>query len=97
MQYACGIADATGVHRHINDLLLDLRGLTGVAILQQKRAPTAFSTLSAAIALLAFRRFAMSDEVDSLAIGAVEHLSNPRVPPSCVCRILTERISDPQL
>jgi len=25
VQHACGIANATGVHGHINDLLLDLR------------------------------------------------------------------------
>jgi hypothetical protein len=35
MQYACGIADATGIHRHIDDLLLDLRCLTSVGILQR--------------------------------------------------------------
>jgi hypothetical protein len=39
MQYACGIADATGIHRHIDDLLLDLRCLTSVGIRQEKRPP----------------------------------------------------------
>ncbi|HEY9016209.1 MAG TPA: hypothetical protein VIM84_14240, partial [Gemmatimonadales bacterium] len=71
MPYACGIADATGVPRQSHALLRALRGGPGVALRQQKRAPPAFSTLSAAIALLAFRRCAMSDAVEALAVGAV--------------------------
>src|SRR5262249_53895423 len=37
MQHAGRIANATGVHGHIDDLLLDLRRLTGIAIRQQRR------------------------------------------------------------
>ncbi len=40
MQHACSIANPTGVHGHIDDLLLDLRRLTGVGIRQEKRPST---------------------------------------------------------
>jgi hypothetical protein len=55
MQHTRGITNATGVHGHIDDLLLDLRRLTGVAILQQKGPSTPFEARPAPIALLAFR------------------------------------------
>src|SRR5215471_6655944 len=47
MQHACGIANPTGVHGHINDLLLDLRRLTGVGIFQEKRPSTPQATRTA--------------------------------------------------
>ena len=59
MQDAGGIADATRIHRHIHDLLLDLKCLTSVGILQEKRPPTPQETLSAPVALFAFRRRAV--------------------------------------
>jgi hypothetical protein len=37
VQHARGIANATGVHRHIDDLLLDLRRLTSVGVLRFPR------------------------------------------------------------
>ena len=80
MQHARGIANATGVHGHINDLLLDLRRLTGVALLQQKGTSTPLEARTAPIALLAFRRQTMLDNIDPLAIGAVQHLGNHRFP-----------------
>ena len=66
-QYACGIANATGVQGHINDLLLDLRRLTGVGILQEKRPPTPQETLSAPVALFAFRRRAVAYNIRPVA------------------------------
>jgi hypothetical protein len=71
MQYAGGIAHPTGVHGHIDDLLLDLRRLTGVGILQEKRPSTPQATRTAPIPLLAFRRGAMSHNICALAVGTV--------------------------
>src|SRR5215471_7358797 len=78
MQHARCIANATGVHRHIDDLLLDLRRLTGVAIHQQEGPSTPLEAPTAPIALLAFRRQTMLDDIGPLAIGAVQHLHNHR-------------------
>src|SRR5712692_1553918 len=83
MQDAGGVANTTGIHGHVDDLLLHLRRLADISIVQQKRAPTAESTLPAAVALLAFSRRAVPDNIGPLAIGAVQHLSDHRVPPSC--------------
>ncbi len=52
--------------------------LTSDRVLQQLLM--CLSAFPAAIALLAFRRFAMSDDVDSLAIRAVQDLGNHRFP-----------------
>src|SRR6266704_5788770 len=82
LQHTRGIASATGVHRHIDDLLLDLRRLTSVGILEQKGPPAPLEARTAPIALLAFRRQTMLDNIGPLAIGAVQHLDNHRVPHS---------------
>ncbi len=82
VQYARGIAHTTGVHRPIDDLLLDLRRLTGVSILQQKGPSTPLEAGTAPIALLAFRRQTMLDNITPLAIGAVQHLDDHRFPHS---------------
>src|SRR5918911_4770717 len=82
MQDAGSVANPTGIHGHVDDLLLHLRRLADISIVQQKRAPTAESTLPAAVALLAFSRRAVPDNIGPLAIGAVQHLSDHRVPPS---------------
>jgi len=78
MQHARRIANATGVHRHIDDLLLDLRRLTGVALHQQKGPSTPREAHTAPIALLAFRRQTMLDNIGPLAIRAVQHLRHHR-------------------
>src|SRR5215510_15906083 len=78
MQHARGIANAAGIHGHIDDLLLDLRRLTGVAIRQQKGPSTSLAARPAPITLLAFRGQAMLDNIGPLAIGAVQHLHNHR-------------------
>ncbi len=80
MQHACSITNATGIHGHIDDLLFDLRRLTGVAILQQKGTSTPFEARPAPIALLTFRRHTMLDNINPLAIGAVQHLDDHRFP-----------------
>ena len=76
MQYACSITNATGVHGHIDDLLLDLRSLASITILQEKRPPTPQETLPAAVALLAFQGRAMSHNIRTLAGGTMQHLSD---------------------
>lgn len=55
VQHPRGIANAARIQGHIHDLLLDGRRLTGVGILQEKRAPAPLKALPAAIALLALR------------------------------------------
>ncbi len=77
MQHPRRIANATGIHRHLDDLLLDLRRLPGIGVLQEKRAPT-IRACAAPIALLAFRRCTMADDIGPVAIGAVQHVSNHR-------------------
>ena len=75
MEHARGIPNATGVHRHVDDLLLDRRRLTGVAVIQQERAPVAYRLL-ATIALLALAGLPMADDSGPLAVGAMQDLHN---------------------
>src|SRR5215471_12762171 len=74
VQYSRGIANATRIHRHIDDLLLHLRRETGIGIRQEKRPSTPLAAGTAPIALLAFRRGTMAHNIRALAVGAVEHL-----------------------
>ena len=73
MQHARGIPNATGVHRHVDDLLLDLGGVTGVRVIQQEGASFACVFL-AAVALLPLARLAMSDDIRPLTVGAMQDL-----------------------
>ena len=73
MQHARGIPNATGVHRHVDDLLFDPGGVTGVRVMQQKSAPFACVFL-AAIALLPLARRAMADDIGPLAVRAMQDL-----------------------
>ena len=75
MEHARGIPNATGVHRHVDDLLLDLGEMTSVAVLHQERAPVAYRLL-ATIALLALAGLPMSDDIGPLAVGAMQDLHN---------------------
>src|SRR5215813_7531193 len=71
VQYSRGIANATRIHRHIDDLLLHLRRETGIGIRQEKRPSTPLAAGTAPIALLAFRRGTMAHNIRALAVGAV--------------------------
>src|SRR4029450_8792811 len=73
MQHARGIPNATGVHRHVDDLLLDGGGVTGVAVIHQESAPVACRLL-ATIALLALAGLPMSDDIGPLAVRAMQDL-----------------------
>ena len=75
MEHARGIPHATGVHRHVDDLVLDLGGVTGVAVLQQESAPVAYRLL-ATRALLALAGLPMSDDSCPLAVRAMQDLHN---------------------
>jgi hypothetical protein len=75
MQHARGIPNATGVHRHVDDLLLDLGGVTGVAVIQEESAPVAYRLL-ATRALLALAGLAMAADIGPLAVGAMQDLHN---------------------
>ena len=74
MQHPRGIANAARIHRHIDNLLFDLSGETGIGIYQEKCPSTPSTARTAPIALLAFRRRAMSHNIRALAVGAVEYL-----------------------
>ena len=73
MQHARGIPNATGVHRHVDDLLLELGGVTGVTVIHQESAPVAYRLL-ATIALLALASRAMSDDIGPVAVRAMQDL-----------------------
>ena len=73
MEHARRIANAAGVHRHVDDLSFDLGGVTGVAVIHQKSAPFACVFL-AAIALFPLARRAMADDVGPLAVRAMQDL-----------------------
>jgi hypothetical protein len=74
-----GSANTTGMHRHLDDLLRDVRRLASVGGLEEKRAPT-LRARAAPVALLAFRRGAMPDDIGPAAIGTVEHVGHQRFP-----------------
>jgi uncharacterized protein (DUF2336 family) len=73
MEHASRIANAASVHCHVDDLLFHLGGVTGVRVIHQKSAPLA-CVLLAAVALLALAGLAMSDDIGSLAVGAMQDL-----------------------
>ena len=75
MEHARGIPHATGVHRHVDDLLLDRGGVTGVAVIHQERAPVAYR-LVATRAWRALAGLPMSDDIGPLAVGAMQDLHN---------------------
>jgi hypothetical protein len=93
MQHARSIPNATGVHRHVDDLLLDRGGVTSVAVLQQESAPVAYRLL-ATIALLALAGLPMSNDIGPLAMGAMQDLQNhaiTRVAWGLLCVLHTPR------
>jgi len=75
MPHARGIPNATSVHRHVDDLLLDLGGVPGGAVLQQESAPVA-DRLLATRALLALAGLPVSADIGPLAVGAMQDLHN---------------------
>src|SRR5262249_23633532 len=75
MQHARGIPNATGVHRHVDDLLLDCGGVIIVAVIQQESARVAYRLL-ATIALFALAGLPMADDIGTLAVRAMQDLHN---------------------
>ena len=67
MQHARSIANATGIQGHIDDLLLDRRRVTSVAIFQQEGPSTPLETRPAPIPLLAFAVQLLNVIVDIIA------------------------------
>jgi len=61
--------------------LIDLRRLSGIAIVEQKRASSPLSTRKEAVASLALRGDAVSDNISALAVGTVQELDNHDVTP----------------
>ena len=73
MEHASRIANAAGVHRHVDDLLFHPGCVTGVRVIQQEGAPFA-GVFLAAIALLPLASRAMSDDIGPLAVRAMQDL-----------------------
>jgi hypothetical protein len=73
IQHPRGITNPAGIQGHIHDVPLDVGRLTGVGVLQEKRAPT-LRTRPAPKALLAFRHRAMAQNIRPLAVGTMQHL-----------------------
>ena len=80
MQHAGGIAHATGIQRHIDNLLLHLRGLPRVGLLQEKRPPASQATRPASVPLLAFSGHAMAHNICPVTVGTMQHLRNHGIP-----------------
>jgi hypothetical protein len=75
VQDARRVANPTGIHRHVDDLLFDFGRLPRVAILQQERTPrTAF--FSAPVPLLALPGLAMAHNVGPVTVRTVQDLEN---------------------
>src|SRR5262245_62083496 len=63
------------MHGHVDDLLLDVRRLAGIGVLPEERASMTWAR-PASVALLAFGRGAMPDDIAPLAVGTVEHVGD---------------------
>src|SRR5262249_17857700 len=75
MQDARRVANPTGIHRHVDNLLFDCRRLPRVAILQQERTPRA-AFFSAPVPLLALPGLAMAHNVGPVTVRTVQDLEN---------------------
>ena len=84
MQHPRGIANATRLHGHLDDLLLHGRRLTSLSIRQEKGLPVLWAR-PAPIPLLALPRHAMSHHIRALTVGAVPYLKNHESPLSRWC------------
>jgi hypothetical protein len=74
VQHAGGLAHATRMHGHLDDLLRDRRRLPGVGLFQEKGPPTPQATRPASVALLASRGRTMAHNIRPLAIGTLQHI-----------------------
>lgn len=70
MPHTSRLAHTTGVHRHGDDRLLDLGGVTGGGVIHKEGASLTHSVVTA-VALLALARCALSHDMRPLAVGAV--------------------------
>jgi hypothetical protein len=52
VQHPRGIADLTGIQGHLDDLLFDFRGATGVGVRQEKRPSTPWTARTGIVNLL---------------------------------------------
>ena len=80
MQDTGGVTNATGIHRHLDDLLFDRRRLPWVAIVQEE-GTTGTVLLAAAVPLLPLPPLAMTDNIGPLAVETmqdVEHHDHTR-------------------
>jgi ABC-type transport system substrate-binding protein len=75
VQHACGVANATGIQGHLNDLLFDRRRLSWVAIVQEEGTAGA-GVLAAAVSLLALPRLAMADNIRAVTVGTMQDLKD---------------------
>jgi hypothetical protein len=79
MQYPRGIAHATRIQGHIDDLWLHVGRLPGVGIVQEKRTPT-IRARPAPIPLLTVRRQARPDDLGPLTGWTMQHWGHHGTP-----------------
>jgi hypothetical protein len=82
MQDTGGVTNATGMHRHLDDLLFDRRRLPWGAIVQEE-GTTSTVLLAAAVPLLTLPSLAMADNIGPLAVGTMQDLENHDHTRSC--------------
>ena len=82
MQDTGGVTNATGMHRHLDDLLFDRRRLPRVALVQEE-GTTGTVLLEAAVPLLTLPSLAMADNIGPLAVGTMQDLENHDHTRSC--------------
>jgi hypothetical protein len=75
VQYARGVANPTGMHLHVDDLLLHRRRLPSITIVQQERAPGT-ALLAAPVPLLALSGPTMANDVGPVTVRTVQDLEN---------------------
>ena len=77
-----GVTNATGIQRHLDDLLFDLRRLPWVAIVQEE-GTTGTGWLAAAVPLLPLPSLTMADNIGPLAVGTMQDVENHDHTRSC--------------
>jgi hypothetical protein len=75
VQDPCGVTNPTGIQRHLDALLFDLRRLPPITIVQQKGA-TGTTVFAAPVSLLALPGLTMADDIGPVTVRTVQGLEN---------------------
>ena len=82
MQDTGGVTNATGIHRHLDDLLFDRRRLPWVARVQEE-GTAGTGLLAAAVPLLPLPSLAMADNSGPVTVRTMQDLENHDHTRSC--------------